>query len=247
MQIYQDFWSTILSVRLPFTAMQAMQSMSSHTRGFCAFARFEFAKHRFIPAYAGLLTASTSSVSSSVWFIPAYAGLLTGRRSPRRQRTVHPRIRGAFDRVVVPVRRLTRFIPAYAGLLTAPPGDIMRWLVHPRIRGAFSAWARRHTAAHGSSPHTRGFFAPAARSQCPDPVHPRIRGAFAVATVPTHTVTRFIPAYAGLLSCSFLLVSIQGGSSPHTRGFFVVVLPHIRRPRFIPAYAGLFSHTALLP
>ena len=198
MQIYQDFWSTILSVRLPFTAMQAMQSMSSHTRGFCAFARFEFAKHRFIPAYAGLLTASTSSVSSSVWFIPAYAGLLTGRRSPRRQRTVHPRIRGAFDRVVVPVRRLTRFIPAYAGLLTAPPGDIMRWLVHPRIRGAFSAWARRHTAAHGSSPHTRGFFA-------------RRRG--------LNVLIRFIPAYAGLLPSRLYRPILSRGSSPHTRGF----------------------------
>ena len=137
MQIYQDFWSTILSVRLPFTAMQAMQSMSSHTRGFCAFARFEFAKHRFIPAYAGLLTASTSSVSSSVWFIPAYAGLLQCAGDTEKPSTVHPRIRGAFAAFRMKPFDHIRFIPAYAGLL----------------RGSASCLP----ASRGSSPHTRGF------------------------------------------------------------------------------------------
>ena len=130
-----------------------------------------------------------------------------------------------------------RFIPAYAG--NAPPRTARRFStpVHPRIRGERSGYVEARRSSSGSSPHTRGTLAHAAR-----PVHQ----------------ARFIPAYAGnarpdrmaMLTmtvhprirgervCMGLRPIPRAGSSPHTRGTLFRRSRHILNRRFIPAYAG---------
>ena len=190
-------------------------------------------------------------------FIPAYAGNAAGVAHALGGAQVHPRIRGEratahsaaiFNAGSSPHTRGTpqvpghrparhRFIPAYAGNAGRRYGQAPCRPVHPRIRGERSGYVEARRSSSGSSPHTRGTLAHAAR-----PVHQ----------------ARFIPAYAGnarpdrmaMLTmtvhprirgervCMGLRPIPRAGSSPHTRGTLFRRSRHILNRRFIPAYAG---------
>ena len=190
-------------------------------------------------------------------FIPAYAGNAAGVAHALGGAQVHPRIRGEratahsaaiFNAGSSPHTRGTpqvpghrparhRFIPAYAGNAGRRYGQAPCRPVHPRIRGERSGYVEARRSSSGSSPHTRGTLAHAAR-----PVHQ----------------ARFIPAYAGNARpdrMAMLTMTVHprirgerssvgaatfsiGGSSPHTRGTQRPRPDRGRRERFIPAYAG---------
>ena len=131
----------------------------------------------------------------------------------------------------------TRFIPAYAGNARRARRPFGPRPVHPRIRGERCVRHATTCCTYGSSPHTRGTrcghryrawygrFIPAyagnailnENTRLYSAVHPRIRG------------ERFRRSLILLVNC---------GSSPHTRGTLQAALDQVHRPRFIPAYAG---------
>ena len=190
-------------------------------------------------------------------FIPAYAGNAHRVRFGIDGRAVHPRIRGERCPYVgaaaknigsSPHTRGTRhferrgavserFIPAYAGNAKGGSDGGSPGAVHPRIRGERLYPSSPIYRADGSSPHTRGTLA---------------------ATDESLPVRRFIPAYAGNASSptersesqtvhprirgerKFKVcgVTIDTGSSPHTRGTLQFRFIESTGNRFIPAYAG---------
>ena len=218
------------------TANDFVAGSSPHTRG----ARFEFGDDHLvdgiIPAYAG---------STRFWQF-----LATRSRD-------HPRIRGEHS-ICLKFCHLTtgssphtrgartfpdrgearqRIIPAYAGSTCLWPGNIEPHRDHPRIRGEHGGCQAILVDSDGSSPHTRG--APH------EGVHVARR-------------SRIIPAYAGSTSsyptCELprtdhprirgehlmtsANITVQGGSSPHTRGALALLGDFRFHLRIIPAYAG---------
>ncbi len=155
---------------------------------------------------------------------------------PYHQPGSSPRMRGTF---VLDKGALVdgRFIPAYAGNIKSRPPGLYKKAVHPRVCGEHSLIELRQLRADGSSPRMRG----------------------TLLTIFVHlTAHRFIPAYAGNMTCSQssadkwpvhprvcgehnpvrMSIEYKGGSSPRMRGTSAVTLVRNLFGRFIPAYAG---------
>ena len=132
----------------------------------------------------------------NIRFIPAYAGNSSYRRAEKRERPVHPRLRGELSfwfsyssrpHGSSPLTRGTRifkrngrstqrFIPAYAGNSRSFGRYSDFRSVHPRLRGELCFLICFSVGQRGSSPLTRG--TPACKRSIT-------------------LVKRFIPAYAG--------------------------------------------------
>ena len=127
-----------------------------------------------------------------------------------------PHTRGARGQAL---RRLgpRRIIPAYAGSTGPPPAETQRRLHHPRIRGEHVMVTGCSLGAAGSSPHTRG--APGLPGDADDGF--RIIPAYAGST---HQLTCWLsarpdhPRIRGEHRKKSVQISLNGGSSPHTRG-----------------------------
>ena len=213
------------------------QGSSPHTRGAQSAARPEGRFHGIIPAYAGSTRIPdprrsqgpgssphtrgaptwTSFGGASVWDHPRIRGEhFMNVRNAAPSPGSSPHTRGAHERHVV-IYECGRIIPAYAGSTQRAP-DL-------------------HGPGPGSSPHTRG-------------AHPRPH--------PIRHPARIIPAYAGSTRSpsskphgkadhprirgehryGAVRSSLQGGSSPHTRGAPVGDEDEPSADGIIPAYAG---------
>ena len=168
--------------------------------------------------------------------IPAYAGSTARAGWAGVCRADHPRIRGEHRRRarrgvvalgssphtrgahinLANTRNPLRIIPAYAGSTRRPASATGSSPDHPRIRG-------EHHVANANFDRLRIIPAYAGSTPCPNgwrrrlPDHPRIRG--------EHVDATFRRRW-------------EGGSSPHTRGAPLAVLPYRLALRIIPAYAG---------
>ena len=149
--------------------------------------------------------------------IPAHAGFTRKRKLVDREGADHPRTRGVYEDIWIPVVKAIgssphtrglpradpspvarlRIIPAHAGFTAGELGDGDGGQDHPRTRGVYALADPLIEANPGSSPHTRGL--PPAHSRALSP-----RG--------------IIPAHAGFTLCLSFWVCCWGGSSPHTRG-----------------------------
>ena len=197
--------------------------------------------------------------------IPAHAGFTRKRKLVDREGADHPRTRGVYEDIWIPVVKAIGSSPHTRGLPRADPSPVARLRIipahagftsisrlrarrrrdHPRTRGVYTWAAMRSVAAVGSSPHTRG-----------------LRPASSVMVM----VARIIPAHAGFTPSltpssrptpdhprtrGVYLPPIPGrfpraGSSPHTRGLRVSIEIRIPAHRIIPAHAG-FTTAALRP
>ena len=237
-----------------------MPGSSPHTRG----ARQKLAVgeiiHRIIPAYAGSTSVRHSS-SVSLRDHPRIRGEhlpvdvdrvgLRGssphtRGAPPRSpcgppaSTDHPRIRGEHRDPGARVAFFEGSSPHTRGARRLGPGSIREIRDHPRIRGEHGVGDVEKRREPGSSPHTRGA-PPGGSSRL---WHGRI-----------------IPAYAGStdLGADYMVrnsdhprirgehrkggksLTINKGSSPHTRGAPLLRRTVLKIIRIIPAYAGSTS------
>ncbi len=131
----------------------------------------------------------------------------------------HPRIRGEHRHPGEQPRIRPGIIPAYAGSTLSETGDALREVgSSPHTRGAPSPRLNLLCPYWGSYPHTRG-----ARMTWPVRLgspgdHPRIRGEHVQELANRRWYDGIIPAYAGSTLRTSSGLSVQSGSSPHTRG-----------------------------
>ena len=170
-------------------------------------------------------------------FIPACAGNARLRRTFPTRSTVHPRVCGERDNIVIGAGRFygssprvrgtprdagfqslrRRFIPACAGnARRAAPGAETE-PVHPRVCGERLPRRARRAAHVGSSPRVRGTRTATPADDPRPPVHPRVCGERG------SSASRNIDA---------------SGSSPRVRGTRQPVREVLPEQRFIPACAG---------
>ena len=169
--------------------------------------------------------------------IPAYAGSTAPFGNPSNPLPDHPRIRGEHQLTETSSPYFLGSSPHTRGARRLRGETHDRRTDHPRIRGEHDCGVMVIAGTDGSSPHTRG--AP------PYPSDWRRR-------------LRIIPAYAGSTrSCrarparcrdhprirgEHVYVAVSSspneGSSPHTRGAQLALLPTGARAGIIPAYAG---------
>ena len=129
------------------------------------------------------------------------------------------------------------FTPAYAGNTSPRLAPSTAQQVHPRIRGEYRSWQLQLWNSKGSPPHTRGIlkvplamlvetgFTPAYAGNTlkhltgvfSQGVHPRIRGEYFRLCV---------------------VIRVDTGSPPHTRGIPWIIFKAPAAVRFTPAYAG---------
>ena len=229
---------------------------SPHTRGARPILAPAGRRPRIIPAYAG----STRPAHRQAPRPPDHPRIrgehAQGRRRMARIGGSSPHTRGAHQRAPVWARH-HGIIPAYAGS-TSQMTCVSTWTAdHPRIRGEHLAPPRHERRGFGSSPHTRG----AHQNQCDSRHEAGIIPAYAGSTGSTCGRRRprwIIPAYAGSTSGGFLMLSgvwdhprirgehvayrllmiVESGSSPHTRGARRPPASQSPERRIIPAYAG---------
>ena len=132
-------------------------------------------------------------------------------------------------------------IPAHAGFTMAKSLIRMIPRDHPRTRGVYFTQLTATDAVLGSSPHTRGLLggrAAHAPARGIIPAHagftPRRTGPGCVS--PDHPRTR------GVYITGKKVMTLDEGSSPHTRGLRVDAVDQPRVGRIIPAHAG-FTET----
>ena len=198
--------------------------------------------------------------------IPAYAGSTCLHAGHVRMGRDHPRIRGEHKfrspyynaahgssphtrgAPFLPAVRPSDvgIIPAYAGSTSLARGGFGRPADHPRIRGEHDVYDMVTARGRGSSPHTRG--APADGDV--ETVFPGIIPAYAGSTrgwangpgaVQDH------PRIRGEHAMTSADITIQGGSSPHTRGAHCELHHEAGLARIIPAYAGSTPAATLEP
>ena len=93
---------------------------------------------------------------SKIRFIPTYVGH-TGKNSTKQIRsTVHPHIRGAYDRYVCHASITPGSSPHTWGIRPWPRHSAIIPSVHPHIRGAYLPGLLGQIKQGGSSPHTWG-------------------------------------------------------------------------------------------
>ena len=176
----------------------------------------------------------------AVRIIPAYAGSTRRFSSPSFAMADHPRIRGEHPRTGRSFVLSSGSSPHTRGA-QVPDRDTLRvFQDHPRIRGEHARRWRRWPWVSGSSPHTRGArLRPESRRR-----RRRIIPAYAGSTVVRLRIrrpSRDHPRIRGEHRKKQVNISVNTGSSPHTRGAPLRRRQARHRRRIIPAYAGSTS------
>ena len=209
---------------------------SPHSRGTSFLPGDRAVDRRFIPALAGNIPSTPGRTCT--WSVhPRTRGEhLISTTQKRLSNGSSPHSRGTYV-IQRHIDGIARFIPALAGNIACQGGEGERVSVHPRTRGEHKLIIHYVLLTIGSSPHSRGTFA---------------------SLLPVSLVDRFIPALAGNIGgrhsprprapvhprtrgehCRLLsLCSCAAGSSPHSRGTFVIRGFRRLPGRFIPALAG---------
>mgnify|MGYP001689798210 CR=1 FL=1 len=210
---------------------------SPHTRGAPGRGPASLCLPRIIPAYAGS-TAATGSPPAASWDHPRIRGEhRMGWAFAVRALGSSPHTRGA-PWSFAGSWYLCRIIPAYAGSTGFPAGVDHALGDHPRIRGEHAATSHGATAAAW--------------------IIPAYAGSTAVFADQVAKTKWIIPAYAGSTKLTIAgldgkrdhprirgehrkggkSLTINKGSSPHTRGAPTSTASTLRWRRIIPAYAG---------
>ena len=189
---------------------------SPHTRGALDELRDRHSAFRIIPAYAG----STEAYLQVEPFQPDHPRIRGEHLPVRLERNVEvgssPHTRGARFKVVAYLDALG-IIPAYAGSTSRPRRRRRTRADHPRIRGEHAALASQAHSIAGSSPHTRG--APWRPGVCRwgARIIPAYAGSTPSATA-SPRVRRDHPRIRGEHVDQMVVIELEPGSSPHTRG-----------------------------
>ena len=188
---------------------------------------------------------------------PAYAGSTRGDGSSGPRSPDHPRIRGehfAFEPFAAAAfgspphtrgapalgghgRHPVRITPAYAGSTSVLWSTCDLDGDHPRIRGEHRFVSSSHRIRNGSPPHTRG----APGTGCSWCTRSRITPAYAGSTESagaSRTPTPDHPRIRGEHEGPAVILSLEPGSPPHTRGAPPGSDTPRRRRGITPAYAG---------
>ena len=201
-----------------WSAVIGPSSVHPHIRGaYAERAANSIASSGSSPHTWGILNDWFPSVKNAR-FIPTYVGHTSSFESSMVINSVHPHIRGAYERSV-PLGRVragssphtwgilvadlakgkeARFIPTYVGHTFLPFWPRIQISVHPHIRGAYLLVVARHVKTSGSSPHTWG-----------------IRKYYSI----RYQLFRFIPTYVGHTIAVFKQVPGKA-VHPHIRGAY---------------------------
>ena len=132
---------------------------------------------------------------------------------------------------------LYRFTPAYAGNMKGAVERTQAIWVHPRIRGEYSRNLDNNSPSSGSPPHTRGISSTFVLEPFWNRFTPAYAGNIRLG-MPVLLLIQVHPRIRGEYRLWDMLIIIQVGSPPHTRGiwnYLNIIHPTIR---FTPAYAG---------
>ena len=110
-------------------------------------------------------------------------------------------------------------------------------LDHPRIRGEHRSVSPGKAFSAGSSPHTRGAHFPEWDATGVLRIIPAYAGSTRL-HVPRRNLSPDHPRIRGEHWVKLRMASLTPGSSPHTRGAHIVVVPAAVELGIIPAYAG---------
>ena len=169
----------------------------------------------------------------------------------------HPRIRGEHNINVVPTflksgssphsrgtpvwirpeTQILGIIPAFAGNTLLSSAYMAGGKDHPRIRGEHFPYGLALAQFLGSSPHSRGTHPEKEENKNDPGIIPAFAGNtiayyFDVWCVEDH------PRIRGEHCKSLILIHVEKGSSPHSRGTHTVFARSAHKPRIIPAFAG---------
>ena len=209
---------------------------SPHGRGTSGLDRRRGSADRFIPAWAGNITAG-SNVMRACSVHPRMGG---EHEFPRKKCTCRngssPHGRGT-SCARTAASAIVRFIPAWAGNMPRSTSAGLSTTVHPRMGGEHNVKNAAQAGSNGSSPHGRGTWVNCASARVCYRFIPAWAGNIRPRSAPSIS-TPVHPRMGGEHGFGASAFAGECGSSPHGRGTCLPVGAGQRAGRFIPAWAG---------